>query len=132
MKFYEGQTFYHLCLIFCFVDGNLAMKILKSKYTVNYGENVSLECIWNGGSLPTSFTWYKSGKAIDLDTDNRKYLGSTVHSPSLHVLNVDEKDNDTYTCVASRKFEDKLEHLESPKINLSVNILGTYFVLMKQ
>lgn len=93
------------------------------RYTVQYGQYVTLKCGCNGGPPARRIEWEKDGKRLTAPLDGSKYIGSTVDSPSLTILNTNYNDNGIYTCIA---ITCNREILKGNSIDLSVDKLGTY------
>ncbi|CAG2253540.1 HMCN [Mytilus edulis] len=77
--------------------------IEKAQYSVWIGNTVTLACTVTANPSHTTVYWKRviNGALTDITvTNNNKYSGSTVSSPSLTIFNVDNSDEGNYICYA--------------------------------
>lgn len=81
---------------------DLSVSTYNSKYTVFSGETVTLGCKIDGSPSAIVVYWTKTrGNVVDkILTNNTKYSGSAVNTPSLTIYNVDQEDDGIYICYA--------------------------------
>jgi hypothetical protein len=81
--------------------------ILEEKYSVNYGNDISLYCTVNDVPYYTKVKWTKGkgGSVTDINpaTPPGKYSGASVISPSLVINNVNLDDEASYICTATNQ-----------------------------
>ncbi|CAC5362780.1 unnamed protein product [Mytilus coruscus] len=104
---------------------------LDPDYAVSFGGNITLKCTLTGEPYPVSLYWTKDGQNLSI-TCNNKYVGGTLESPSLTIVNVDGQDDGTYTCYtqnddmhcnASTKLSVKCEKLSLMVTNTLYTVL---------
>ena len=61
------------------------------------GQSVTIKCQSQGRPAVTSVTWKKDEEVINVTNDS-KYWGGTVQTPSLTILSVVMTDAGEYTC----------------------------------
>lgn len=82
------------------------VRIQQSQYTVNYGDQVTLGCVVTADPTHTRVYWQKikNNQVTTIDsaviTNNARYSGSTVGTPSLTISNVNLDDAAFYICFA--------------------------------
>lgn len=73
-------------------------------YSVTPGNTVVLQCLVISTLTLKSVYWQRNIgggiKRISFKTDNNKYSGSTITSPSLTIFNAAQNDVGIYTCFA--------------------------------
>ncbi|XP_052103246.1 hemicentin-1-like [Mytilus californianus] len=87
--------------IFLDVIGSIpTVTVPISRYTVNIGSSVTIQCIYTANPEATSVIWERTvaNQVTVIFTTNDKYDGSTTQLPSLIINNVDEPDEAYYVC----------------------------------
>lgn len=81
---------------------DLSVSVYNSKYTVFSGETVTLGCKIDGSPSAIVVYWTKThGNVVEkILTNNTKYSGSAVNTPSLTINNVNQGDDGIYICYA--------------------------------
>lgn len=72
---------------------------------MNIGSTVTIGCSVSANPSETSVYWQKIQNGvtttINAGSNQNKYGGSTVQSPSLQIFNVDQSDQANYVCFAT-------------------------------
>lgn len=80
------------------------MTVPKDAYTVRKGLTVTLVCNFNANPPAQSVQWIKlphntdASIHINVTKHDTKYNGSSIHSPSISIHNVQEADEANYLC----------------------------------
>ncbi|XP_063428592.1 hemicentin-1-like isoform X15 [Mytilus trossulus] len=86
------------------VTGNVPSVVIgQAQYTVLISNTVTLGCTVTANPSHTTVYWKRviNGALTDITvTNNNKYSGSTVSSPSLTIFNADNSDEGNYICYA--------------------------------
>lgn len=90
------------------VTGNVPqVHIFEERYSVNYGNDISLYCTVNAVPNYTRVKWTKTkgGSVTDINSaiPPGKYSGASVISPSLVINNVNLDDEASYICTATNQ-----------------------------
>lgn len=90
-----------------YFSGVPQVHILEEKYSVNYGNDITLYCTVNAVPDYTKVKWTKTkgGSVTDINpaTPPGKYSGASVTSPSLVINNVNLDDGASYICTATNQ-----------------------------
>ncbi|XP_052061298.1 hemicentin-1-like isoform X3 [Mytilus californianus] len=74
----------------------------QSSYSANKGSDITLQCSYTANPAATMVRWERTNgnSVVDIGdtTNNNKYGGSTVSSPSLIIYNAEESDEGNYKC----------------------------------
>ncbi|XP_071159615.1 hemicentin-1-like isoform X10 [Mytilus edulis] len=79
------------------------VRVLKSSYSVQRGNPITLECEVTSSPTHTSVYWTRivNSNTVTLTMTGAKYGGSTISSPSLIIFNVEDSDEGAYICHAT-------------------------------
>ena len=80
------------------------MNILQNQYSVNFADSVTLECTVTATPGHTSVQWRRTINGVQTAitvSNNNKYSGSEVNTPSLTINTADNSDEGFYTCYAT-------------------------------
>jgi len=98
------QNFYRMPKALCYhcTFSDLSVSMYNSKYTVFSGETVTLGCKIDGSPSAIVVYWTKTRGNVNekILTNNTKYSGSAVNTPSLTIYDVDQGDDGIYICYA--------------------------------
>ncbi|VDI02517.1 hemicentin, partial [Mytilus galloprovincialis] len=85
------------------IGGIPIVTVPLTRYTVNIGPSVTLQCTYTANPAATSVIWEKTvaNQVTVIHTTNDKYDGSTTQTPSLIVNNVNESDVAFYVCTVN-------------------------------
>lgn len=75
----------------------------RNNYIVGYGDRVTIGCTVSSNPAHTSIYWQRIRNGVTQTitlSSNNKYSGSSVTTPSLTILNVDNNDEGDYVCYA--------------------------------
>jgi hypothetical protein len=76
----------------------------RNNYIVGYGDRVTIGCTVSSNPAHTSVYWQRIRNGVTQTitlSSNIKYSGSSVTTPSLTILNVDDNDEGDYICYAT-------------------------------
>lgn len=112
-----------------FFTGIPTVTVPLSRYTVNIGSSVTIQCTYTANPAATSVIWEKTvaNRVTEILTTNNKYYGSTTQSPSLLINNIDESDEAYYVCKVTNSIGTGNSSL------IFIDVLGSKFIFnMKQ
>ena len=78
--------------------------IQQPQYTVLIGNSITLVCTVSANPTHTTVYWRRIVNGVQTDitvTNNNKYSGSTVNTPSLTISNAENSDEGNYICYAT-------------------------------
>ncbi|CAG2194109.1 HMCN [Mytilus edulis] len=76
------------------IGGIPIVTVPLTRYTVNIGSSVTIQCTYTANPAATSVIWEKTV------ANQGRFSGSTVSSPSLNISNAQLSDQGTYVCYA--------------------------------
>lgn len=97
----------HILINLVTLKARPVVTIPQSQLSVTVGVSVTMVCTVSSNPVHTSVYWQKvvNGVATNINlSQTNKYLGSTISSPSLTVLNAVIADEGYYTCNAQNSF----------------------------
>lgn len=101
MELHAYKSFFFL---FLFLAAVPSVNIQSTSYSVTYGGTVTLECVVNSSPFQTSVEWQRiaNGVSTNIDvTQEPRYSGGTVNSPSLIISGAVSGDAGVYVCSAT-------------------------------
>ena len=91
--------------ILIFISDIPQVHVISNSYTVNLGNTVSLQCVISADPIHTNVYWKKTVNSVssyvNINSNNNKYGGATLSSPSLEIYNTVTSDEGFYVCYAT-------------------------------
>ncbi|XP_052061392.1 basement membrane-specific heparan sulfate proteoglycan core protein-like [Mytilus californianus] len=104
----------------------------QSSYSANKGSDITLQCSYTANPAATMVRWERTNgnSVVDIGdtTNNNRYGGSTVSSPSLIIYNAEESDEGNYKCKVTNSVGTGISTItnldvvgNTPSVNLTQN-----------